>query len=853
MLTDTGDGVFELTYVGLGQRVGPDPATPPTSFDEFLKYMQTTFWEKMKNKEFADIYHPDGRWIFVADFTLLKLIEIGVVFYDVTPFYALQISLVGGPAKGFSFEITYTKVTDTIGLYAIKIALPDSLRTFQVGVASLTMPTLSIAIYTNGDWKADLGFPDGDDWSGSFRIQAQAGPVPVTGSGGFYIAVLSSATDPDVFKGTYATIAAFGFALRLGVGKDFVAGPLKAGVSVHLLRHHPGGGGLSDRCRRHLPHARCAVAAGAGRHYRRAIRLTRFHHHQGERQRPASGEHRPDPDLRAQGAGRRRRLDPALHRGERQRQRQRRDQPVPVFDHDQFQLQGLVPLRVAIARLQPAEDAAARQLSRNAPARRAGGNRALPGTHRRATAALPARGDGRVPRCDRYRRRRGSRCRSAWEYDPAPPQNPDYAAFRPFEAVTTQLATFALMHALDLPSYDAVVTLGDDPVSGKPGLLSLDSDPDLLTGWMGYDDILGQLANFTATIAQPTQSTQATVFPMPPFLQLATTGRTNGTSADDLSYSFASKNLVAESYLQTVDAYFNQLFVNQTPTPPPLRLGADTLTPLPTEIFVDYFKGLVRGAVHQLLVTMQDQQLTQAKLTTLFSAAAGAPTPQSQSLFQQLAGQMSSSMRSGIRLPYTSGLTVPSGDAATTTNPLFALLWQEFPVGGFAANDAYTIDLTNPDTTQKLDHARRALCAQEEHDPRLLRPDTRRGDAAGQSAADRLHRCRPAILRVPERHRARRYAEPAGFPAQFVAASACRRHRAGGDADQVARRRRCLSARRHAAAGHRHRAGHQCRADRPADSGRRTRRGARGSVRTLRRKPGRRGAARTDTRRSARR
>src|SRR5262249_32915754 len=35
-----------------------------------------------------------------------------------------------------------------------------------------------------------------------------------------------------IFKGNYASILAFGFAARLGVGKDFTAGPLKAGVSV---------------------------------------------------------------------------------------------------------------------------------------------------------------------------------------------------------------------------------------------------------------------------------------------------------------------------------------------------------------------------------------------------------------------------------------------------------------------------------------------------------------------------------------------------------------------------------------------------------------------------------------------
>ncbi|WP_189407261.1 hypothetical protein, partial [Mesorhizobium sp. M1A.F.Ca.ET.072.01.1.1] len=224
--------VFELVYLGVGQRVGPDPAKPPANFDDFLKFMQDEFWTALQNKKFSDIYHPDGKWIIVTDFNLLKVIQVGFVFYDVTPFYALLLRLTGGAGKGAEFEIVYTKISDTIGKFAAVFSLPDSLRTFQIGAASLTLPTLSVDVYTNGDWKVDLGFPDGDNWSVCFQVQAQAGPIPVTGSGGFYIASLSSATDPDVFKGTYQSILAFGFAARLGVGKDFTAGPLKAGVSV---------------------------------------------------------------------------------------------------------------------------------------------------------------------------------------------------------------------------------------------------------------------------------------------------------------------------------------------------------------------------------------------------------------------------------------------------------------------------------------------------------------------------------------------------------------------------------------------------------------------------------------------
>ncbi|QAY75870.1 hypothetical protein [Sphingosinicella sp. BN140058] len=686
-------GVFELNYVGLGQRVGPDPTDPPTSYAEFLDYMQTTFWDNLKDKEFAEIYHPNGRWIFVADFTLLKLIQIGTVFYDVTPFYALQISLIGGAGKGFSFEITYTKVTDEIGLYAITIALPDTLRTFQVGVASVTLPTISINIYTNGNWKVDLGFPNGDDWSVCFRVQAQAGPVPVTGSGGFYIASLSSATDPDVFKGTYESIAAFGFALRLGVGKDFVAGPLKAGVSVTFFGIIQGAAGYltsgGDIFR--TPDALSLqgqigiigelygsvdfviIKASVNVRLQASIGLILTY----EPKAPGGG----DGSILLY-------IEASVSVSVKVEINLFLFKVTISFSFKasfrfEWQLAGSSTAKTALL----ASYRAARRLAAPQPIGLCPGlPAALPLLYLpEVTVVFANAADAGLP----------------WlavslgiEYDPAPPQNPPYSAFKPFEAVTTQLATFALMHALELDSYDSIVTL-EDPAPQKPGLRSIDSDPDLLTGWIGYGDLLAQLGNFAGTLAQPGGSTQATAFPMPPFLQLATDGRSVGADPDELSYVFQSKNPVPASYLLEVDAYFNQLFVDQTPTPP--TIGDPTAeTPLPVEIFLDYFKGLIRGAVHQLLVTMQNQGLTEAKLDSLFSAAAGAPTPQSQSLFQQLAGQMSSSMRAGIRLPKTSGLTLPGGLPVQDTNPLFALLWQEFPIGDFANGASYTIILSNP-------------------------------------------------------------------------------------------------------------------------------------------------------------
>ena len=55
-------------------------------------------------------------------------------------------------------------------------------------MASITLPRFRIEIYTNGDFQADLGFPWKEDFSLSFAIELQAGPFPVMGSAGFYLA-----------------------------------------------------------------------------------------------------------------------------------------------------------------------------------------------------------------------------------------------------------------------------------------------------------------------------------------------------------------------------------------------------------------------------------------------------------------------------------------------------------------------------------------------------------------------------------------------------------------------------------------------------------------------------------------
>lgn len=683
-----GSPVFELVYLGGGQRVGPDPASPPTNFQGFLTFMQGDFWDAVKSGNYSEVYHPDSNWLIIADFKLLGIVEVGFVFYDYTPFYSLTLNVTGY----FNFEITYTKISDSIGMFYANLALPDSLRTFQVGAASLTLPSIGVTVYTNGNWKLDVGFPVGDDWSRSFQVQAMAGPVPVTGAGGFYLASLSSATS-DIFVGTYPSILAFGFAARLGVGKDFTSGPLKAGISVTFFGIIEGAAGY--------------LSNGATNIFSKPDALSL------KGQFGLIGEIYGSIDFKIISASVNVTLSASIGielLWEPYFPQSGRDGSILIYVEASVKLSVKVSINLGLFSISISfsfnasfrfewkmaiggssndvlmlrDSAVALTVGSAAPIALCPGLNAkvtlwmLP----ELTVVFPNATDAGVP---------WFACSLGIEFDPAP-ANPTPATYKPFETVAAQLVTWAL---------------SQQGVSGCAGTITLeqlnalDSDPTLpLVNWIDYTSLLLQLSKFAVTVtnASAPNGTElhATPFPMFPFMQLQTQGRLNGTNPDDLTYQFSSKNPVSQTYIEDLQAYFNQLFVNQTQggSGNLLATSDDATTPLVQEIFLDYFTGLIRSAAHQLLQTMQDKGLTTSPLDQLIQTAIGG------GYFASLAGQMSSSFRGGLRLPYDDGMTVPGGAADTIDNPLYALLWQEFPAEN-TTDGKYSVSLSNPDATQK--------------------------------------------------------------------------------------------------------------------------------------------------------
>jgi LysM repeat protein len=236
-----GAQLFDLEYVGLGQHValsGPDL----TTVEKVMAALRNSVIPVQAGQlpPFGQAggisFSADSNWLIGAQFTVMDTVAIAGIFNDPN-LYGILITLSGEKAKifaGLRFEILYRKVTDSIGVYHIEFTLPDEMRHLEFGEVSITLPVLVLDIYTNGNFRIDLGFPTGLDFSNSFSIQV----FPFLGYGGFYFALLDGATSsrvPQIGNGSFSPVIEFGIALSLGVGKTVDEGILKGGISVTVV------------------------------------------------------------------------------------------------------------------------------------------------------------------------------------------------------------------------------------------------------------------------------------------------------------------------------------------------------------------------------------------------------------------------------------------------------------------------------------------------------------------------------------------------------------------------------------------------------------------------------------------
>lgn len=241
-LAKSDNNIVDLRYLAFGQHVSVDGLGPLNTVRSILDHMekemqpvddqQSPLGQSGANGVKFD---ADSEWLIGLDVKLAGMVDLGVIFND-PRIYGLAIALSGensGSLKGLVFEILYKKITDKIGMYRIELVLPDEFRHLEFGEISVTLGTIVIEIYTNGNFKVDFGFPYKRSFERSFSVEV----FPFLGRGGIYFGLLNGNTSsrvPTISNGSFDPVIELGVGLAVGVGKDFSVGPLSAGAYVEL-------------------------------------------------------------------------------------------------------------------------------------------------------------------------------------------------------------------------------------------------------------------------------------------------------------------------------------------------------------------------------------------------------------------------------------------------------------------------------------------------------------------------------------------------------------------------------------------------------------------------------------------
>lgn len=236
-----GQSLFFLRYLSLGQHVTPNGLTDyssiPDVVDALVKAMRPIEDPRKTPIDPATMaFDQASQWLFAIDATVMDTVSVKMVLHD-PDLYGVVIALSGAQAKslaGLKVELTYTKVSDDIGAFHARLQIPDAFRQLQFGAVAVTLGIVTLDIYTNGNFRIDLGFPRNGDWTVSFAMEAGI----FNGRGGLYFGVLNGATStgvPAITNGTFSPVIELGVGLSVGVGRNFEYGPLRAGLSVNLV------------------------------------------------------------------------------------------------------------------------------------------------------------------------------------------------------------------------------------------------------------------------------------------------------------------------------------------------------------------------------------------------------------------------------------------------------------------------------------------------------------------------------------------------------------------------------------------------------------------------------------------
>lgn len=233
-MAERGGKKFKLQYFGIGRHIDLGLGTvrdmPLSGILDICKKNVGEEGDVPKNK-----YNAAYGWYVGAKFTLLEFLDVSLLFYDPV-IYGLQAVVLNNdvvPLKGLDLTIYYRKVTEDVGLFYLHAGLPDCIRHMEFGMLSITLPSIEVWIYTNGNFKVNFGFPEGGDFSCCFALSYGI----FYGRGGFYFGCLNgdtSASVPITSNGYFDPVIELGVGLTIGVGKSLNFGILKLRAELEL-------------------------------------------------------------------------------------------------------------------------------------------------------------------------------------------------------------------------------------------------------------------------------------------------------------------------------------------------------------------------------------------------------------------------------------------------------------------------------------------------------------------------------------------------------------------------------------------------------------------------------------------
>ncbi|MFA0811942.1 hypothetical protein [Microbulbifer epialgicus] len=226
---------FKLHYLGIGQRVGPrlQVAGSANPMEEIFNQLENQLVgddpATIITELAEEFYQPDRDWFIAADLSLREF-RLRVLFNDPV-MYGLEISVPMSTTpsffSGLLFEILYQKLGPNLGVYYGSLTLPYAMRRIPLNGFILILPSFSIWVYTNGDFRVNVGWPVSPERSIGISVSV------LTGWAGFYFTKLRSGNNPGATPSVnYNPILEFGIGIQVSAGLSIKAGPLSASLAA---------------------------------------------------------------------------------------------------------------------------------------------------------------------------------------------------------------------------------------------------------------------------------------------------------------------------------------------------------------------------------------------------------------------------------------------------------------------------------------------------------------------------------------------------------------------------------------------------------------------------------------------